>query len=280
MSWVALAWTSVFLFTIFNLLQRVIAVDTKNARTASFVFNLTAGVISIFIFMVSGKLGNITLPSQKEAWIYLLIALFFYGMSERLRFTAAKLLDASVFSTITNISIPIAFIGSIFLYQETITLYKILGTIIILAALTLVSFEKNKQLSARGVAITIVYSVCLALAWMLDKKGALYFSPVIYSVFVWVFPLIVIFLPYIKPGDIWKEYKLSSWKTILLSTVCVAGYLMQLNAVTQTEASRVIPIVQTSTLTTIIAGTIILKERRNIAKKIIAGILAVAGVFY
>ncbi|KKU23262.1 MAG: hypothetical protein UX34_C0013G0017, partial [Candidatus Woesebacteria bacterium GW2011_GWF1_46_13] len=54
----------------------------------------------------------------------------------------------------------------------------------------------------------------------------------------------------------------------------------QLKALELQEATRVIPIVQTSTLTTVLAGVVLLNEKEHLVKKVIAGFTAFAGVYF
>ena len=272
---------SVFFFTSLNLLQRVLAVDSKNPRAMAIVFNAIAALIALLIFTVSGSFKDFALPTAPKAWIALLIASFCYAMFERGRFTAAKLLDALVLTTIVNISVLIAFIGSVFLYTEPLSSDKLLGGALIIGALFLVSFKnKTKKSSREGIIIATVISIMLGLAWLLDKLGAQYFNASTYNIFVWTIPIVFIYFPHIKIQEIISELKLASWKVFVLAGLNVIGYLMQLKAFEITEATRVIPIVQTSTLFTVLMGIVLLKEREHIPKKIIAGLMAVAGAYF
>lgn len=281
MSWIILAFGSVIFFTSLNLLQRVLAVDSKYPRAMAILFNGIAALIALFIFTATGSFKNISLPSNPEAWIALFIASFCYAMFERGRFVAAKLLDASMLTTITNISVLVAFLGALFLYSETLTIHKLLGGILIIGALFLVSINKQaKKSSKKGVIIAVVISVMLGLGWMLDKLGTQFFNANTYNIFIWTVPIIFVYLPYIKLSEIRSELKIASWKIFLLSGLNVIGYLMQLKALETAEATRVIPIVQTSTLFTILMGIILLKEREHIPRKIIAGLMAIIGAYF
>jgi drug/metabolite transporter (DMT)-like permease len=201
-------------------------------------------------------------------------------MFERYKFFAIKLLDASVFTTIINISVLVAFVGSLFLYSETLTAQKLLGGLLIIGALLTVSLNsKAKKSSIKGMLIAVPISIILGLGWMLDKKGAQLFHANTYNILVWAIPVIFIYLPYMKLDEIKTELRITSWKIVLLAGLNVVGYLMQLKALEIAEATRVIPIVQTSTLFTVLLGIILLKERDFIGRKIIAGVMAIIGVF-
>lgn len=281
MNWIFLAFSSVAFFTSLNLLQRVLAVDSKHPRAMAILFNSLAAIVALLIFTILGSYKDLSLPSEPKAWIALLVASFCYAMFERGRFVAAKLLDASVLTTIVNIAVLVAFIGSLLLYSEPLTTHKLLGGGLIIGALLLVSVNnKTRKSPIKGVAVAVAISVMLGLGWMLDKLGALYFNPSTYNIFVWTIPIIFIYFPHIKFEVIKNEFKVAGWKVILLAGLNVVGYLMQLKALEVAEATRVIPIVQTSTLFTVLLGIILLKEREYIPRKITAGIMAVAGAYF
>lgn len=281
MSWELLAFNSVFFFTSLNLLQKVIATESKNSRAMAILFNSIAATIALFIFTITNSFKNLTLPNTVSAWFLVIIASFFYAMFERGRFIAAKLLDASVLITIANISVLVAFAGSLFLYSEPLTFNKLFGSVLIIGALFLVSFnDKVKKSDKKGLLIAIVISVMLGLAWMLDKLGTQYFNANTYNILVWTIPIVFIYFPKIKFSIIKAEFKLVTWKVFILSGLNVVGYLMQLKALEIGEATRVIPIVQTSTLFTIFFGIILLKEREHITRKVIAGLMAIAGAYF
>jgi len=278
MSWLVLASSSVLLFTALNLLQKVLATSSRNPRALSVVFNTYAALISAVIFLTTTPLSKISFPKEPAAWVFLLLAASAYALFERSRFSVAKLIDASVFSTITNVSVLVAFFGSVFLYNEPLTTSKLIGLVCIVSALVLLSYRKGSRASAYGILLAIAISAALGVGWMLDKFGAFYFNSATYNIMVWTLPIALILLPKVPIADLKYEIKTGSWKIVLLALLNVTGYFLQLQALTVGDATRVIPIVQTSTLFTVLAGIVLLKEKEDLPKKIIAGIIAVAGV--
>jgi uncharacterized membrane protein len=77
-----------------------------------------------------------------------------------------------------------------------------------------------------------------------------------------------------------KELEIATWRVFVLAGVNVLGFLMQLKALETAEATKVIPIVQTSTLFTILFAAIFLGEKDTIYKKSIAGLMAVVGTYF
>jgi len=279
MTWLYYSLGAAISFTLLGIFSRVLTVESKNPRAFSIVFNIICIIMSLVLFAVTGSYKVFSLPTRFDAWIYLLIASFFYGLNERLRFFISKLLEASIYSIVENISIVIAFIISFFLYKETLTISKLLGSILILFSFLLVSEFKKSKISARGLFLGITTSIYLGIAMSLDKKGALFFNPETYNVLLWVVPFIVLYFPGIKLKEVKAEYKQFSWKIILLGFFNFVGFYLGLKAFMLAEATKVIPVTQTFILMTVIAGTVFLKERNNLIKKILAGIIAVIGVF-
>lgn len=247
----------------------------------SVLFNLIAAILAIILFFVTGSYKTFSFPSGYLPWLILLVASFAYGMFERGRFVASKLLDASLLTTIANINVLVAFTGSLLLYHEKLTPYKIIGALLIIFSLILVTLGKNsKKFPLKSVLLVLgVYSM-LGIGWMLDKYGAYLFEVGTYNILIWIVPIIFIYFPHVEIKLVKQELKNASWKVFLLAGLNVTGYFFQLKALSLTEATKVIPVLQTATILTVIAGIILLKERENIVRKIIAGLIAVVGVCF
>lgn len=281
MNWFIYASSSVCFFVTLNLLQRKIAVGGKNHQAQAVVFNICAGLSAVALFVVTGAYRNFHLPTSIWAYVSLFIACIAYAFFEKGRFAAAKLLDSSRLTVISNVSAVVAFIGSLVIYSESMSVAKLIGAVLVMLALFLVSYEKtHKKSSLKGIVLgTLIFGV-LGIGWMLDKKGALYFNPDSYNILLWTIPIILIALPKTKIKDMKAEWKLGSWKIALMAIINVIGYYLQLKALSLAEATRVFPIVQTTTIFTVLLGILILGERENVTRKIIAGALAIAGAYF
>lgn len=282
MSWLYYASTSVLFFVILALLQRKISIDSKYPRAMSVVYNFFASCFAVFIFGFSGGFNNFALPKAKEAYVYLIVAVLCYGLYERGRFFVAKHLDASINAIISNIALVVAFVGATFLYGESVTTNKQVGAMLILVSLFLISWQKirPKSFSVKGFFVGVLITVFAGIGWMLDKKGALHFTANNYVMLGWVLPLIIIYLPYTKINEIKFEIKRSFWGIVLMSFLNVVGYYLQLKAMEMGEATRVIPMVQSYAVITVIMGIIILKESEYFGRKIIAGVVAFIGSYF
>lgn len=278
MHWLFFALSSVLFFTTLNLLQKIVSSETRNPRALSVVFNFYAAIFSLAIFFLTGAYRDLTLPGNLIPWLCVIVACFFYAMFERLRFRVAQSLQASVYSTISTWSVIVAFFGSTLLYKEQMTIEKVFGFLLITASLILVSYKPGEKVVQKGLSLALTAFTMLGLGWALDKMGANSFNPSTYNILVWVIPVFLVYFPYIRFSDLMFEVKKSSWKVVLLAFVNVVGYFLQLKALEISDATRVIPIVQTSIIVTVIFGIILLGERDDVTKKILASIIAVVGV--
>ena len=279
MTWIFYALTAVVFYTFLTLSQRVIATKSKYPRAASFVFNLFASATTLIYLFFTGGLKDITFKASLPAWGTVLIACLFYGLFERNRFIIYKYLDASNATIVSNVSVVIAFVGSLFIYHEHLSLPKLVGALLILIALVVISQNKSKSshFSTKGLLIGLLIYTFGGLGWMLDKAGATNFNSSTYSLFVWIFPTILVFLPFIKKSEIVTEIKLGGWKILVAAALNAFGYLFQLRALEISEATKVLPILQTSTFFTVILAALLLKEKDHLGRKSICAILAIIG---
>ncbi|PIQ73062.1 hypothetical protein COV58_04555 [Candidatus Roizmanbacteria bacterium CG11_big_fil_rev_8_21_14_0_20_36_8] len=209
-------------------------------------------------------------------------AIISYGVFERGRFYAAKLLDASTMTVIGNLVGVISFLASIFLYSEALTGEKILGSILVLFSLILVTYHDNsaKNVSLKGVLIAIIISIFAGIAVSFDKAGATYFNPALYSLVMWTFPILFVLFPSIPLLTLKREVQKTTWKIPFLALINIAAYYFMLSALKLHEATMIIPILQTSTIWTVVLGILILHERENMWKKILAALVGFIGVVF
>jgi len=279
MTWLYLSLGVAVCYACLNIFSRVVSVDSKNPRALSIAFNLVSIVMAVILLLLTGSFRNLSFPTQREAWVFFIIGAFFYGIFERYRFLATKMLDASIYSIIGNIAVIIAFTISVFLYKETLTISKLAGSLLILLSLLMVIERRKSKISFKGLMVGLIASIAVGIAMGLDKKGATFFNPEVYNLLLWAAPLIIIYVPSIKFKEIKDQFKIFSWKIILLSFFNFIGYYLSLKAFLLADATKVILVIQLSTIITVIAGIFLLNERNNLAKKLLAGVIAVVGVF-
>jgi len=279
--WLIYTLISLAFFTSLFVFSKILTTDSKDQRAFSVIYSFFASIWALLFFILETDIKTLKLPSNLTPYFVLLVACLFYGLFERYRFIIIKGIDISLFSIIMTLAPVTAFIGSSILYNEPLTLIKLIGGALIIIANILVAFDPKSQRQRsdkKYVILAALSSVFLGIAWMLDKTGAGYFGTSTYSILVWFLPIIVIYAPYIKTSNIIFELKTASWKVIALAFLNAAGYYLQLKALMLGEATRVIPIVQASLIFTVLLGIFFLKEKENKLQKIIAGIACFLGV--
>jgi uncharacterized membrane protein len=281
MSWIIYACGSIIMFTGLYLVQRTVAVDSKNPRATAVIFNATAVVLALLVFIFSGAFKNFSVDTSPKALGFIALAVFTYGLFERGRFMATKLLDASTYAIVGNISVLVAYICAYFLYSEPLSFSKLIGASLILVALFVVSFDKKiRRTSIFGLLIAIAVCISVGIAWSLDKMGTKLTNPETYSIIVWTAPFIFVAFPLLPLKTLKIEVKKSFSRIFIVAGLNVAGYLLQLNAFQRGDANVIIPFLQLSSFLTVILGILFLNEKQGIKRKIFAVILAIIGVFF
>lgn len=276
--WLILSLTAVFMFTAQNLLMRVLAVKSGHPRTFSFIFNSWAATFAILLFIIERP----SLTDIKPlSWIQLLLiggAILGYGLYERTHFLARKQLEASTIAILFQLSPVIAFIGSLILLHESLTLPKLIGATFIISA-SLIVIQKNPQLRFnRSILIALFSAFVLGLAEMFDKPASANIPINLYSAAMWTLSLPLIALPGFTRKQLVKEFKIGGWKVALTAFLNVFGFVLYLKALAMTDASRVIPIISSLATLVVLGGIIFLHERSHLGRKLIAGILILIGI--
>ena len=277
MNWLIFSLLVAFLSAALNLLVRVLVVKSENPRAFSLVFNIWAASFAAMIYILQPK-QNIIIPSLVIIMLIVLSSSL-YGLFERFQFYARKEIDASNTTILFRSSAIITFVGSILIFNESLTLEKALGFGLVVLATVIVSINNTKLKINKAFTLAIVSALALGSARIIDK-GVLSsdFSIELYNLILWVAPILFIFLPSIPMDDIKKEMNIGTWKIPLLAAINVCILYFLLHALSLADASLVIPIVSASTILTVLGGVIILKERSNLPRKIIAGFIVFVGI--
>lgn len=276
MDWLFFAFIPAILFTVWNLLSRVISVDSKNPRVFSVVYSLVGAIIifPLFIFQL-GSMKQIPL----EIILLTGFGTILYGIFDRLQFFASRDIEASTLAILFRITPVATLIASTVFLSEKATLDKILGTLLIIVGnIIIISGPKNFKFN-RGFAFALIASIALGLAYTVDKKASAF-----YPLFVYIFisyfvpPMYNLLIPPLSLNTIKEEVKRASWRIWAMGLVGAGGYCSLIYAFSRADASKVIPISTTSSILTVMAGAIFLKEKSNVLRKIVAILIAFAGV--
>jgi len=276
MSWLFYSVITVFFYTAWSLVARIATVKSNNPRAFSLIYNIFAALSGILLFAFPRE---DTLPITLPVIFITLGALFFWGIYGRVEFYSTKYVEASTLSVVSKVGPMITFILSTILFSEPVTLLKILALLFIIGGNIIALYENKKITIKSGLGYALITAAAAGTGWVFDKYLVSYYPQALYVTFSYaITAAIVSFFPALKLSDIQNELKKGSWKIALISVCGAVGYFFQLKAMAVGEASRVILIISSTSVFTILLGIILLKENTYVWRKIIAGILVFIGI--
>lgn len=268
------------LFIVFNatfsLISRTSLTKTKYEYAYTIVWQVFCALLSLAFLPFDSFSFHIT----PQLVFLFVISACGWALNDAFFFSAYKYEEASVISAITPISYLFAFMLTVLFFHAHISLPIIVGFIVIMMAIFLVGFYKTRLKPTRGVIFALLSSVFTGIALATNTEVVKSFSIPVYMFVVYLFPAIVNQFLFLRPklSEIRYEIKMQ-WKLILLNAAVIdIGYFFFQKSFQIGTTSQIIALSSTSTIVTVIAAILILKERKNIIIKILAGVLATIGV--
>ena len=245
------------------------------------------GTLTVLVEAISGffallciPLFSFKLPKNPLVYLFLTIACIFYAINDRLSTDVRKGVEASVFSIIKQTTTVFMIAAGILFFKEKFILSKIVGGLLIVLSNILVFYKKNTNANKKYIWLGLLASFFNTIALIIDVNYSKQFNIPLYSAFTLLIPAIIIFLfERIKISDLTTEFKNINKKVLLLVTL--SGGLMVILKLTAYQLGQVIVIAPLCSLTIIlnvIVGFIFLKEKDNILKKILAGLLILISI--
>ena len=277
--WLLFAVGSALIFASQELLMRILSIKTGNPRVFSLIFNMWGAAFALIIFMLRG--GSFSTLKNLSLAQYALIAaaVLAYGIYERFQFVARRGMDAGSFTVIMRLQTVIGFIGAIVLLQEPLTISKVTGVSLIIAASILIILRNKKITLSSSLGYALLCSLAIGSTGFIDKPASAQLPPSLYSFITWTLSLVIIAFPGVSKKEIVKEFHIGGWKVVIAALLNVIGFIFYLLAVSRAEASRVNPIVATGSILTVLGGILLLKERDHLWRKLVAGLIAFVGVY-
>ncbi len=276
MTWYFYALIPMILYTVFNILTRVVLKETEDTKAfAVFFYGLTALInLSLGIFE-SIKIGKIT------PMILVLTAIVFlvWGVFGFLETNAKKHTEISTFMILVKIGTVLAFVLSIIFLGESLTISKVVAMVIMVATMValIIRIYGFKMKIDRGFIYSALLGVVLGIGWTIDKVVAVAWGAVLYSaISSFSSSAFAIAVPPIKLPALKKQFKLINPMFIFLALINALGYFFFMKAMTVGEASKVVLVVTLNEVLTIVGGVFFLGEREYGKEKIAAGVIVVA----
>lgn len=288
MLWFWLAVLGGILGSVRFLLSRVIMRDEKEGLICAFIYQ------SLNAFLIIPLLGfNFKLPRTFLPFVVVFLIGVLDSLAVFLIFESAKLLEASLRKIVVNVQIVWVLFLGVFLLQESLDLAKILGVSLILGGVVMAGFEKKKsnrfkgfwlrlfkkETREKGIVLILVGTALKSFESLVIKKLLVDFSAAIIGFGIRLSSAICLLLVIknLKPRATAFVQRKRGLVFVHGLTGTLAFFLF-LWATSLTEVSRTVPIIQSFSVLTVLAGIVFLNERERLWQKVLGGLLAAVGV--
>ena len=218
------------------------------------------------------------------ATVMFIIAGILYSFSNFLLYHAIKITEISRISVIGSSRSLWVLIGSILILGEKLNTFNFIGIFLIISSLAIIFWEKEKQIEInKGQKFALLAVLFSGFAVVVDglilRDFSVGFYLIISSLFTGFGTLAI------KPKSITKIKPFIKAKTfipIVLSATffAFAVFLMYTSYQIGGKMSSVLPITQATAVLTIFLSALLLKETKDLPKKIIALALCVLGIYF
>lgn len=252
---------------------------TKNMKKSGALTVLMEGLAGLFCLLLI-PLFELKLPQNPYVYLFLGLACVFYALNDRISTDVRKGLEASVFSIVKQVSTVFMIMAGLLFFKEEFVLTKILGAFLIVISNILVFYKKGTFKNNKYVWLGLLASLCNTIALVIDVNYSKQFNLPLYSGFTLLLPALLIFIfERIKIKDIKDEFKGN--KKVVMMITGLSWALMMILKLRAYQLGQVIVIAPLCSLTAIlnvVVGYFLLKEKSNMWKKMLAGILIIISV--
>ena len=265
-----------FLYTIFTQSYKMAANSSKKDGALTILLQFLGGVI-VLLFM---PLFKFKFPTEIHTYLFLGLSCIFYAIADRVNTTARRGLEVSLYSILGQLSTVLIIIWGILFFKEAIVIKKILGALLILFGNVIVLYQKGKFKWNKYILFSLLGNLSMSIAVFTDVGISSQFNLPIYVAITLIVPALLIFIiERIKPKDIIEEFKSENKKAILVVGIswgiCI---ISNLRAYKFGNVTTVAPICAVTTLLNVFVAYFVFKEKDSIIKKMLATLIAVAGI--
>ena len=265
-----------FFTVIFNQSYKIVTKTSNKDGALTILLQLLTGVITLLWF----PFFEIKFPTDLRIYFFLGLAVIFYAIEHRSNTTARRGIQSSTISILGQVyTIFMIIIGLIF-FREPFVITKIMGALLIIFSNFLVFYKNGALKLNRYILFGVLANLSMAIAGFVDISISNNFNLPIYVAITFIMPAFLIFL-FERPklSDIQSEFKNGNKAAIFITAFCWSSFsIVGLRAYLLGSVTTVVPLFALNVILNILAGYIFLKERDNLFKKLIAGILVIISV--
>lgn len=263
---------SVLFSQVFKLANR----NMKNAGSLTILLEFFTGLFSLLMV----PFFEMKFQINSNIIITLLIVVFIYAITDRLNTEARYGLDPSAFSMMKQLSTVFMIIFGFIFFKEKLIISKIIGTILIIAANLILTYDKGKFTINKYFIMTILANFLFAVAMLINVDLSDYFNLAFYTYITVTIPAILIFIfgkHSIK--EVKNEFNLYDKKKFILAAFCWALMLnSSIRAYQLGSVTIVAPLFALTAILNALVEFIFNKDRSKFRQKLVAAIIILIGV--
>ena len=263
-------------YVIYNQTYKIATKKMKNEGSLTASIELI-GFIAAIIFIPFFK---ITIPTDYKVYIFFSLAIIFYTLYDRLNTTVRNGLEASVINIINQLSVAFMTISGFIFFKEKFILKKFIGALLIILSNVIIFFKKQDTKINKYVIIGILANLCFTIALFLDVNISKRFNLAFYvAISLFIPGILIIIFERIKIKQLKEElFKGNKLAIIITATSTALVSILQLRAYQLGGVSIIAPLCSLTVILNVIASYILLKEKDNIPKKVVAALLIIIGI--
>lgn len=268
---------SLILSIVFMQSYKLAVKDVGKDGIATIILQVVAG-ISVLVLL---PFFPFVIPDNIGAYLFILLAIIFYALNDRIQTTVRKNLDVSVYSVMDQLNKVFLIIYGIVIFQEAIVANKLIGGGLILVANVILFYRKGKIKINKYVILNVGAAFLFATATIIDIDISKQFNLPFYIMGTLIIPALLIYMvERHSVKEIVDEYNSKRKKHYLITGISWGALIFFIIRAYQTsEVVFITPLLATSVLLNVLVASVLHKEKTNLVRKIIAATMVILGVF-
>lgn len=279
MQWQVLIAGSVVLYAVSVLLQRVlIKRESSHPKAFASVYQLLCGVLIGAYGLATGVLSTSGLTMSI---VPLAVSTLSYAAGNVALFQALKHVEASRFTILFALRSVVTVLGAMLLFGEQLTGTQLLGMLLVLAGIAVLHTKALKLRLSKQELPALLAAVFFGIANLSDRLALEHMELYGYVSLAFILPALILFVSDTRAlGPIRQLVSWSALKPLVgLAAIYSAGAVLFFAALqTAQTASQVAVANLSSVVLIVLLAAAFLKERTDLARKLVAAVVTFAGL--
>lgn len=277
MSWFFFSLLAGFAFAASRGVARFVLREKGSVLAFTAVHDVLAGLVLLpFIGW------QLHLPTEASTWLFFCFFVVVAFLSDWTAFMTLKYIGISLYQIISQLRHVLIIFGGLVFFSEAITFAKVASIAIIIVGVIIAIYEKS-TIDKKGVWYAFVSMFFGAVLFLVAKRTVADFSEMAFASFGLIAAglLSLCFLRFSIPKVV-NEIKVQRWWLVFAAALFSIFEFSLFTALHLGEASRVVPVTQSSLVFAVLGGIILLREHDHMIRKII-GMLVISfgiGILY